>query len=231
MEKEERSLQDLMIHFWGLYERRNRIFLPSLSARINFLNVGIGNLQDAIRKNGDVEKELASVVARIFCVANHFWKLPLVEYMARKYPRGVCSYCLQKSCKCSERRLDPKLSYDPDAVIDFVVQMEWTLKEWCASMKEIYGKRNEQKGLENCLNRLFKEISELLQLLMRIPERSLTLDEMEKEFALELADTLAWTIAIANLLNIDLEAVVLKYYGNGCHNCHKDPCECTHSAF
>ncbi|MDD3888114.1 MAG: hypothetical protein PHN19_05055 [Patescibacteria group bacterium] len=226
MENEVMSLQDLMIHLWGLYERRNRIFLPSLSARINFLNVGIGNLQDAIRKNGDVEKALASVVARIFCVANHFWKLPLIDFMVRKYPAGICTYCHKGSCQCPERRIDPVLISDSDSE-----QLSWSLREWCKSMKEIYGKRNELKGLENCLNRLFKEISELLQLTMKIPENDLSLTKMEEEFSLELADTLAWTIAIANLLNIDLEAAVIKNYGNGCHNCHNDPCECTQSAF
>jgi len=214
------TLTDIMVHLWRLYERRNRIFLPSLSDRINFLNVGIGNLQDAIRKSGDVETALASVVARIFCVANHFWKLPLIEVMTKKYPARVCTYCQQKPCSCPEKRPDPSLSIDYD-----YVQLTWTLSEWCRSMKTMYGKRNKEKGLENCLNRLFKEISELLLLAMKIPEREMTLIQMEEEFALELSDTLAWAIAIANLLNIDLEASVLKNYGNGCHNCHNDPCE------
>jgi len=90
------TLREMIEHFFRLYGRRNRIFLSGLGKRINFLNLAIGDLQEAIRKGHNSEiigMALARVVARIFCVAENFWSLPLVEMMARKYPAGYCIYC------------------------------------------------------------------------------------------------------------------------------------------
>ncbi len=221
------TLQELMDHFGNVYERRNRIFLPSLSARINFLNVGIGNLQDAIRKSGDVGKALASVVARIFCVANHFQRLPFEDYFKRKYLfRGHCVYCMKGPCECLEKRAKPTIAfcYNDDG------QTDTSLGRVSRELEFVYGERNKQRGLENCLNRLFKEVSELLQLSMNV-SYDVVMEITEENFSLELADALAWTIAIANLLNIDLEAEVVKNYGTCCHSCQKEVCDCVRYAF
>ncbi|MHA2434020.1 MAG: MazG nucleotide pyrophosphohydrolase domain-containing protein, partial [Candidatus Thorarchaeota archaeon] len=42
----------------------------------------------------------------------------------------------------------------------------------------------------------------------------------------EVADVFAWLISIANLLEIDLSAALLKKYNNACSKCEKKPCEC-----
>jgi len=48
-------LRDLFEYFYNLYGRRNRIFLPSLLDRVAFLNLAIGDLQDAIRKEENLK--------------------------------------------------------------------------------------------------------------------------------------------------------------------------------
>jgi len=219
------KLKEMMKHFFLLYGRRNRIFLPSLRDRIDFLNLGIGDLEEAIRKEVSIQYfniALARIVARIFCITEHFQELPLVEFMARKYPSRYCSYCHQFPCQCPEKRPDAKLA---ESISD--EQLDWSLKRWSFHLAALYGDRNRAKGIENILNRLFKEISELLSLEMRISHLAGSLDEIEKEFALELSDALAWTIAVANFFEIDLEEAVLERYGRDCWNCHFIPCRCT----
>lgn len=218
------TLQEMMNHFFNLYGRRNRIFLPGLGERINYLNLGICDFQEAIRKEYGFEIisiALARVVARIFCIAEHFWSLPFVEMMSQKYPDSYCSYCQSFPCECHEKR--------PDAIIGSASeeQLIWSLGQWQKHLNALYGERNKLKGRENILNRLFKEIGELLSLQMMIPNTNLTPAEVEKEFALELADALAWTIALANCLEMDIERAVLNRYGRGCWRCYQDSCICT----
>lgn len=218
------ELQELMEYFFQLYGRRNAIFLSGLRERIDFLSLAIGDLQEAIRKEvsvQNIEIALARIVARILCIAENFKKLPLVETMARKYHR--CSYCQNLPCICSKRRPEVKLEK-----LASEKQLHWNLRQWCFHLNAIYGSKNKEKGMENLLNRLFKEISELLSLQMKIPKMAVTLDEIEREFALELSDALAWTVAIANFMEIDLEQTVLDRYGKGCWKCHNCPCVCTH---
>ena len=220
------ELKALANHFFNLYGRRNRIFLHGLRERIDFLNLAVGDLQDAIRKTPGsraIEIALARVVARVFCVAEHFIALPLVETMIAKYPAGKCSYCQEFPCACPDIR--------PDFILEKTLctsQDQWSLKQWCESLAALYGRRNKEKGIENVLNRLFKEVSELSSLPLKVPFAKLDLDEIEKEFALELSDVLAWTIATANALELDLEKAVWDRFGNGCRKCRQPQCICTH---
>lgn len=218
-------LRELGEHLFRLYGRRNRIFLSGLRERIDFLNLAIGDLQEAIRKNHEkaiMEIALARVVARIFCIAENFWSLPLIEMMSRKYPVGRCSYCQKLPCQCPEKRPASRLE-----MIASGEQLKWSLSDWQLHLDCLYGQCNKAKGIENVVNRLFKEIGELLSLQMMIPNTADTLDEIEEEFALELADAFSWTIAVANFLGIDLEGAVLKRFGDSCWKCHRSPCVCT----
>jgi NTP pyrophosphatase (non-canonical NTP hydrolase) len=216
------SLDDLMKHSLELYGRRDRIFFPSLQSRIDLFNLAVGDLEDAIRKDADdavLRGALARLVSRIFCISEHFsGNLPLIEMFARKYFQGRCAYCLKIPCACPEKRPEPHLHEGVKTPVD--------LREACSLLRELYGTRNTAKGLDYMVGRLFKEVSELMGLLMVQWEPGTTIANIEETFALELADALAWTIAIANFFVIDLEAAFLERYGNGCSKCHHTPCEC-----
>ena len=219
------NLSFLCDHFKEIYRKRNCVFLPSLLERINTLNLTIGDLQEAIRKydNEVVSVGLARVVAHIICVADQFHELPFVEIMGRKYHASGCARCHDIPCCCTDCP-KPACEMAPDPS-----QSAWTLTAWCQYFDRLYGERNRRKGLENVLNRLFKETSELLALAMNTSYwEGFSLEEIYQEFARELVDTLAWTIAVANILGIDLEAAVLKRYGSGCWACRKQQCECLH---
>jgi len=96
---------------------------------------------------------------------------------------------------------------------------------WQQHLNAIYGERNHRKGAAELINRLFSEVAELLIVAMRFGNE-VSIDAIELEYALELADALAWTIAVANFYAIDLEGAVLARYGEGCHRCKKPECSC-----
>jgi len=217
------SLQD---HFFNLYGRRNRIFLPGLRERIDFLGLAVADLQDVIRKipeTSKIEIALTRVMARVFCVGEHFLVLPLIETLIAKYPSSHCSYCGRFPCLCSEIRQDSQLTISGAGL-----QNEWNLRQWQQHFNALYGVRNKEKGVENVLNRLFKEVSELSSLQLKVPYMNCGIGEIEKEFALELSDVFAWTIAMANVLGIDLQKAVLDRFGNGCQQCRQLQCICVH---
>jgi NTP pyrophosphatase (non-canonical NTP hydrolase) len=224
LKEENMDLQALLDHTALLYGRRNRIYLPSLRDLIDYLNLSIGDLQDAVRK--DVGREaigvaLARVTCRVFEVADHFKDLPLVAMMVAKFPAGHCSYCHHFPCDCPpEHRLNAILETNHDPA-----QLQWSLSDWCNHFAGLYGTKNKERGIGDILNRLFREASEFLSLCMHA--QGATVEEAEREFALELADTLSWTIAVANFFEVDLEEAYLRRYGNGCVNCKRSSCNCT----
>jgi NTP pyrophosphatase (non-canonical NTP hydrolase) len=223
------ELSKLIEHFSALYGRRNRMYLPNLRGRVDILMIAVGDLQKAVRKEmGKVtcEKALARCVSRTFCIVEHFRELPFVEVVSRKYPSGHCSYCGNLPCDCTERRNASKPAENADPA-----QLQWSLGEWQQHFARAYGEKNRARGLENTINRLFKEVSEVLSLYMEIKEMHTddSLEDAERKFASELSDVFAWTIAAAAILEIDLENAVLLRYGDGCIACKtRFPCTCTH---
>lgn len=223
-------LSELEQHFFRLYGRRNRLYLSGLRDRIDLLIIGVGDLQHAIRKcpndKGKIGLALARVVSRTFCVAESFSGknhrgIPLVRCICGKYPIELCTYCAQRECQCKEDRKPstpiPDELRNPD--VDF--------SAWTWALRDVYGARNKSRGIENLLNRLFREVSEFISLSYKVQDGTMGLDLIEEEFANELADVLAWTVAIANFFEINLEACVEnRYVRNGCWNCKKNPCVC-----
>jgi len=218
------SLPLMQDYFIGLYGRRNNVYLDGRVMRINFLNIAIGDLQDAIRKDADhstKEIMISRLVSRIFCIAHGINNISVANAMMEKYPPQGCTYCGKFPCSCGERRPEPTLAeWNPQSE-----QRTWSLKHWQTHLKLLYGEKNEERGTENTLNRLSKEITELLSFEYNVRDND-SMDEIERTYALELADCLAWTIAMANLLNIDLEKVTIDRFGAGCWKCKQNPCVC-----
>ena len=93
------------------------------------------------------------------------------------------------------------------------------ISEFQNLIKEIYIKRDKARGLNSTFIWLTEEIGELA--------RALRSSKIEKpKVSEELADIIAWTTSIANLLNIDLEKALFKKYPNKCIKCNSKPCIC-----
>lgn len=217
----QKNLNWLFELLFTRYDKRNDIQLPSLSQRIEFLLLGIRNLQDAVEdgREDEYKYRLANVFARICCVAGHFTDMDVVKAFVSKYPAKGCSYCDKTPCGCGSKRDKSKLSsVDP-------VQYEWRLSQFQEHLGKLYGAANEKRGMDNALSLLFSEAAELI-LIRLVYTGRLSQAEMYLQYGLELADALARLIAVANLLNIDLEAAVLETYEKPCSTCHGVVCTC-----
>jgi len=86
-----------------------------------------------------------------------------------------------------------------------------------AKIRDLYGARDEQRGLFETFAWLVEEMGEL--------SRALRRDDREN-LEVEFADVAAWLVSVANLANIDVSECVGKLYGDGCPRCGKTPCGC-----
>lgn len=87
------------------------------------------------------------------------------------------------------------------------------LQKW---MRATYFERDDARGVDATFRWLTEEVGELAAAIRR-DERS----NLEHEFA----DVLAWLASLANLLSVDLAAVMARYEA-GCPKCGGRPCEC-----
>jgi NTP pyrophosphatase (non-canonical NTP hydrolase) len=91
------------------------------------------------------------------------------------------------------------------------------LEEFQQQMKDVYLDRDSAKGIDSVFTRLMDEVKEL--------ELALN-NEPVKQIANEIADVIAWTFSIANLLEIDVAKALNDKYGLGCSKCDTIPCSC-----
>lgn len=218
------NFSQLFSHFQETYGRNNSVYTTSLAERIHILFVTTRRLQDAIRKRQaqeTLESILANVVARTFAVAGHFWQLPLAEAVCIKYPMGGCGYCHNFPCTCLVYERQEHVACTPNKE-----QLGWTLGQHQESLGLLYGDMNRSNGIENVMNRLFAEIAEIIEIQSGLSMVGSVASEIELEYAQEIADVFAWTIAVAVILGIDLEKAVLSMYGSGCPVCSCKPCTC-----
>ena len=84
-------------------------------------------------------------------------------------------------------------------------------------MKDVYLKRDKEKGIETVFVRLMEEMGELDIALK---------DESVRQIADELADVIAWAFSIANIYEIDVAKALKEKYRSGCSKCDTIPCSC-----
>jgi NTP pyrophosphatase (non-canonical NTP hydrolase) len=91
------------------------------------------------------------------------------------------------------------------------------IREFKEMMKQLYLKRDFERGVEGTFNWLVDEVAELGQEL-----KSCNREATEKEFA----DVIAWLASLANIIGIDLEKVAVDKYNYKCPKCQNLPCSC-----
>ncbi|MHA1254180.1 MAG: MazG nucleotide pyrophosphohydrolase domain-containing protein [Promethearchaeota archaeon] len=86
-------------------------------------------------------------------------------------------------------------------------------------MKELYFHRDSERGINRTFIWLVEEIGELANLLKY--------EKIEKKhISEEIADIIAWTNSLANLLDIDIEKALSEKYPQKCIKCNSSPCQC-----
>jgi len=93
----------------------------------------------------------------------------------------------------------------------------WTLARLQQFIADMYGAKDQERGVEGTFMWLMEEVGELSAALR---------GGSKAEQAQEFADVLAWLATIANVAGIDLDAAVQAKYGAGCPGCGRNPCVC-----
>ena len=86
-------------------------------------------------------------------------------------------------------------------------------------IKTLYFQQDFKRGIKATFIWLIEEIGELASI---INDPEINIEKASEE----LADIIAWTSSLANLLNIDLEDALLRKYPNICIKCKSNPCIC-----
>lgn len=94
---------------------------------------------------------------------------------------------------------------------------EFELARLQTFIREMYGHKDEARGVEGTFMWLSEEIGELAAALREGPP---------EELALEFADVLAWLVTLANVAGVDLDAAMRRKYGGGCPVCGQPVCSC-----
>ena len=93
------------------------------------------------------------------------------------------------------------------------------ISEFQQMMRDLYFKRDSERGVDGTFNWLVDEVGELGEELKKGTDREAT----EKEFA----DVIAWLASLANIMGIDLERAAINKYNHKCPKCQHSPCQCT----
>ena len=93
------------------------------------------------------------------------------------------------------------------------------IHEFQEMMRQLYFKRDSERGVDGTYSWLVDEVAELGEELKKGTDKEAT----EKEFA----DVIAWLASLANVMGIDLEKAAISKYNYKCPKCHQAPCQCT----
>lgn len=221
------TLDALQLHHEVVYGERDRTFLSDPFARIRLFGAATADLFDAMRRDPDqedLEVMFGRLVGRIFSIANGNVVL-VSEGMMRKFPLEGCVNCQSKPCVCTAKR--------PDATLGVVndMQREWSLSKWQSHLHALYNDVNMApgKGKWFVACRLTVETNELQaeqDKFNTIPQ-----EDFRGNMQLEVADCLAWTAAVANVYDTDLERSYLNRFGLGCPTCGQSKCVCDRHNF
>ncbi len=92
-----------------------------------------------------------------------------------------------------------------------------SIREFQELMRRLYYERDSKRGIERTFMWLVQEVGELSRAILRNDR-----ENIEEE----VADVLAWLASLCNLLDIDMEAAVMKKYPGRCPKCGSIPCRC-----
>lgn len=94
------------------------------------------------------------------------------------------------------------------------------LRDFQASVEAIYGTRDRRRGRDGTFRWLVEEVGELARALRNGDPAALHE---------EISDVLAWTVSVATLCGVDIEAAAARY-AERCPKCGQLPCVCSSGA-
>jgi len=95
--------------------------------------------------------------------------------------------------------------------------MSFTLSRLQQLIRDTFGAKDAQRGVEGTFMWFMEEVGELSGALR---------NGSDAERAAEFADVLAWLATLANVSGVDLEKAIEAKFGRGCPKCAQIPCVC-----
>lgn len=229
------TIAEWQVHFKALFSRRNSLYLPSRLARIDYLDMGIKNLSDAITRGSSriqLEEFFAELPRRIFCVAEAVNDVSLHRGIIEIYPIDGCAHCQKRVCECLAFRKDVRSVQKSNYPPGIMEQYWWGFDTLMDHIDSIYGQRNRMNGHAGAGWHLYTEVTELRELehsiIPKAKDLGLTSFQIEQKYAHELAQCLGWTLTQAKLADVSVGKAVRDRFSKGCPDCHKFPCQdCT----
>jgi NTP pyrophosphatase (non-canonical NTP hydrolase) len=93
------------------------------------------------------------------------------------------------------------------------------VSEFQKLIAQLYLKKDKARGLHKTFVWLVEEVGELASLI-KLSKVNI------KSIKDELADIIAWTVSVANILDIDIEEALIDKYPYKCSKCNSSPCKC-----
>ena len=93
------------------------------------------------------------------------------------------------------------------------------VSEFQKLIAQLYLKKDKKRGVHKTFIWLVEEIGELASLFKFNEVNTESIKD-------ELADIIAWTVSIANILDIDIEEALINKYPYKCSKCNSSPCTC-----
>jgi hypothetical protein len=215
------TIHGLQDHFALLNDRRNHFVNGSFELRAGHMNRRIGRIADSYRKGERMPGRLSRAVSYFMSCVNYFGgHLDLELGMLEKFPMTGCLYCAHLPCVCTESRPDPTGYRIHDE------QRNWTIRQWQAHLKSVYGHYNMGK-FPKAFMRLVSEFGELGILNAEGPDTPITPEGKMVECRRESADVFSWILTLAYIEGIDLEQAIVERYET-CPGCKRaSGCECS----
>lgn len=224
------TLPEWQDYLKGLYEGQNSWRLHSRDARIAFYRQSVSEFKSMVESGaGKLELQAGAVrpAARLIAVGNGIQGFSMGLAMAWKFPESGCVYCGFKPCDCGAVKGEAKINFhNPEHS-----QINRSVRRLQMNQRETYFDKNiAAGGIEFIMERQDLEVDELEEAndLSKKPAAvsGFTKIELQKSMSLEIADNLAWILAAANTLNIDLQTALQERYFPFCWSCHRNPCHC-----
>lgn len=214
------TISALQQHFHDMYGLRNSFVNGSIHERMLHFIRRVGRIADARRKGDRMEGRLARAVSYFMsCVDNYGFHLDLELGMIEKFPHTGCVYCNKLPCKCTEARPDPEVYTLHEE------QRSWTIRQWQAHLKSVYGHFHGE-DFNKVFLRFVSEVGEFAILNANGPNTPIGPEDLLIECRREAADVFSWILTMAYVMDIDLQEAIRERY-EVCPGCKKNVnCSC-----
>jgi len=156
---------------------------------------------------------LANIFAWIMAFCNMINGLDVTGLFSQYYSGEICHYCEKNPCECGDKKTREKQSFSRSLNSEAL-----SLQEIQKMLNNVYGEKNREMGFIKIWLHLSTESCELSESIRR--------NGWKDDAKSELADLIAWFLAVCNFFKIDIAPAIFKRYNGVCDICEKNPCEC-----